>query len=254
MASMQVINNAFNNLNEAFSTIMQHNRQQRAMDIEEQYQKDLLAYRQAIAAQDQANKDREYQRLVEQAKQTQKNWNKNFNYNVEQHKQNRATAERQYLDAQAKEAEIAKQNKFKEMFNIAKVYGADMAEAFARAEAGDPIARNMFMQGIDKYNQNQKSQQLYLGLLNNFNTIKKEQEKQAIAEQKNQNYLLNNILKTEDPVKTYENLLKIKRMMNNENQGNIPLRSPLMTPVQALQAFNNGEITKEQLAEYRKNF
>lgn len=239
MASMQVINNAFNNLNGAFSTIMQHNRQQRAMDIEEQYQKDLLAYRQAIAAQDQANKDREYQRLVEFAKQAQENWNTTRQDKLndqayarelaaKQEAEKKAIAERQHKEQQEQKT----QNEFREMFAIAKDYGADMAETYARGKAGDPIAKNLFMQGIEKHKKNQEAQQLYSRYSNYLNRIKEKQEEQAIAEQKNQNYLLNNILKLEDPVKKYEDYLKIKSMMNNANQGNIHFRPPEMTPEQ----------------------
>lgn len=49
MASMQVLNNAFSNLNNAMAQIMQHNRQNRAMDIEEQYKNDLIKLRQDLA-------------------------------------------------------------------------------------------------------------------------------------------------------------------------------------------------------------
>lgn len=48
MASMQVLNNAFQNLNNAMATIMQNNRQNRAMDIEERYKNDLINLRQDL--------------------------------------------------------------------------------------------------------------------------------------------------------------------------------------------------------------
>lgn len=49
MASMQVLNNAFSNLNNAMAQIMQDKRQNRAIDIEERYKNDLLKLRQDLA-------------------------------------------------------------------------------------------------------------------------------------------------------------------------------------------------------------
>jgi hypothetical protein len=237
MASMQVINNAFNNLNGAFSTIMQHNRQNRAMDIEEQYQKDLLAYRQAIAAQDQANKDRDFKRLVDAQVQAQKNWDTTHQDKLNDQAYARELAAKQEAEKKAEAKRQKIQNDLKEMSEITEKYGAGMAVTYAHAQAGDPIARNLYMQGLDKYNQNQKTQQLYSRYLNDLNTIKKEREKQANAEKKAND---SNKIKPSDIANLVSNGVITPKQGNdilnaNYNLGlnsNSKTRPPLMTPEQ----------------------
>lgn len=234
-ASMQVLNNAFSNFNNAMASIMQNNRQNRAMDIQQQYHNDLLRLRQELADRAQANADRTY------------------NYNAEQQAINRATAEKQYADAQAEKWKLSTQKKFKEMVGIANEYGANMAEAYALGEAGDPVAKNIFMRGVEQHNQKQKIQKRYEGLLANLDATKKEREKQAIAQKKadaaykikpsDVANLVSNGVMTAEEGKAYL----------DANYGGLNTQKT-MTPEQALQAYKDGKISKEQLANIRKQF
>ena len=252
-ASMQVLNNAFSNFNNAMASIMQNNRQNRAMDMQQQYHNDLLRLRQELADRAQANADRTYNYNVSKDAQAQANRDKLFDYKAEQDAQARADAERQQAEQKAREQELATQNDFKEMFGISKVYGADMAEAYARAKAGDPVAKNMFLQGVEQHNQKQEIQKRYAGLLANLDATKKEREKQAIAQKKadaaykikpsDVANLVSNGVMTAEEGKAYL----------DANYGELNTQKT-MTPEQALQAYKDGKISKEQLANIRKQF
>ena len=235
-ASMQVLNNAFSNFNNAMASIMQNNRQNRAMDMQQQYQNDLLRLRQELADRAQANADRTYNYNVSKDAQAQAYRDKLFDYKAEQDAQAQANAERQQAEQKAKEQELATQNDFKEMFGISKVYGADMAEAYARAKAGDPIAKNMFMQGVEQHNQKQEIQKRFAGLLANLDAIKKQQFLAEQAKQKanEQNFsrLVNFASRnpSEDPQKIYNNYENLKALSNGA--GTTAVKPPLMTPEQ----------------------
>ena len=244
-ASMQVLNNAFSNLNNAMATIMQNNRQNRAMDMQQQYQNDLLNYRQLLADRAQANADRTYNYNVSQDAQAQENWEKTHadtqayrnnlqNYREKQDAEAHADAERQRAEQKAREQELATQNDFKEMFGISKVYGAGMAEAYARAKAGDPVAKNIFMQGVEQHSKKQELQKKFAGLLANLDAIKKqqilaEQAKQKANEQ-NFNRLLNFASRNanEDLQKIFNNYEILKALSNGA--GATAVKVPLMTP------------------------
>lgn len=252
-ASMQVLNNAFSNFNNAMASIMQNNRQNRAMDMQQQYQNDLLRLRQELADRAQANADRTYNYNVSKDAQAQAYRDKLFDYKAEQDAQAQANAERQQAEQKAKEQELATQNDFKEMFGIANKYGANMAEAYARAKAGDPIAKNMLMQGVEQYSKKQELQKQYEGLLANLDATKKEREKQAIAQKKAD---AANKIKPSDIASLVSNGVITAEQGNayiNANYGGLNTQNT-MTPEQALQAYKDGKITKEQLANFRKNF
>ena len=108
MASMQVLNNAFSNLNNAMAQIMQDKRLRNQLEYEQLKHKADMAFRQDEALRSQSNADRAYQQALEQ-----------FNYQKEQNELTRKYQEKK--DAQAQANWLADFLEKREQFN--KTFG-----------------------------------------------------------------------------------------------------------------------------------
>ena len=108
MASMQVLNNAFSNLNNAMAQIMQNKRLRNQLEYEQLKHKADMAFRQDEALRSQSNADRAYQQALEQ-----------FNYQKEQNELTRKYQEKK--DAQAQANWLADFLEKREQFN--KTFG-----------------------------------------------------------------------------------------------------------------------------------
>lgn len=130
MASMQVLNNAFANLNHALNSYMANKNANRRMDMYEREQQLNEQFRQAMAAQNQANLDR------------------NFAYQTDKNRR------------------MEELNKIASLMGVASQYGQETANAYQNAAKGDPIATNLLVKGVanatkrkelnDRYNQLEK--------------------------------------------------------------------------------------------------
>lgn len=108
MASMQVLNNAFHNLNNAMATIMQDKRLRNQLEYEQLKHKADMAFRQDEALRSQSNADRAYQQAQEQ-----------FNYQKDENERKRKYQEKK--DAQAQANWLADFLEKREQFN--KTFG-----------------------------------------------------------------------------------------------------------------------------------
>ena len=130
MASMQVLNNAFANLNHALNSYMANKNANRRMDMYEREQQLNEQFRQAMAAQNQANLDR------------------NFAYQTDKNRR------------------MEELNKIASLMGVASQYGQETANAYQNAAKGDPIATNLLIKDVvnatkrkelnDRYNQLEK--------------------------------------------------------------------------------------------------
>ena len=160
MASMQVLNQSFQNLNNALNDYMANKNASRRTDLmdkaqmlEEEWRKRNFDVAQAQRAQAQSNADRQYQYLLDQAQRAQKNWQTQFDYNKQRNDDNTAYSRNiEQRNFDASQAQIARQNKAAKLSAIMNLAnnGATPStlNAYNFAIQGDPIAQNLFIEGV----------------------------------------------------------------------------------------------------------
>ena len=131
-ASWQVLNQGFQNLNNAMATIMRNKEAQRRMDLYEQFGNLDRAFRAQQAAQAQANWEWDYNQKADIAKAAQEQRNIQNNNAI-----------------------------LKDLVSIGDKYGVDVANAYELAQKGDPIAKNMLIAGIGEARKNAQIQREY---------------------------------------------------------------------------------------------
>ena len=154
MATMQVLNQAFNNLNHAMNNYTQNQNMARRTDLmaKEQELEELWRKRNFDAAQAQLGWNNE--RTIRQDAQNQSNLDRQFNFSMGQY-------------TQALEQQKAQENAamLRELSAMAEKFGVNVANAWDRARRGDPIARNMLIAGIEEADKRAKLAKQYDALL-----------------------------------------------------------------------------------------
>lgn len=255
-ASMQVLNQAFANLNNALNSYMANDLSRDKYDTAKTQWQDNFEYNKNKDAQAQSNAERAYAFQQAQANQAQNNWqasfdnnkanaDRTFNYNAQQNALNRNTAAEQTAYNRNRQQQT-------DYLTMAKAVDAAPDEGTAQALAqglnyggADPILARAMVGEMWKEKKKKQTQDQYNNLLKDFNAIRNKREQQAkLAAAK--------IIKPADIATIID-----KGMMTPE-QAQPYLQKYLsgkaMSPEEALDAFKSGEITKEQLAKIRQGF
>ena len=271
MASMQVLNQAFANANAAFNAYMRNKNEQRINDLNEEFGRLDRQYRAEQARQRQSNLDRMYELAINRDKQAQANWQAAFD---------------------AKQADSAAAKRANNMKAIATVLlnakDAPTANALINGLGvgfEDPVEQGTFLN--DYYNNKKLSdfgKQLddYQSFANKLQLARAKQQQQELSERRKYDVEMAKIKQTEEAnalknaipyltgkmqISSNENPYNADNAVNELNMVRAKLNGAyapqmpyaaggenIMTPEQALQAYKDGKITKEQLAELRKNF
>ena len=262
-ASMQVLNDAFRNLNAAFAAYTHNKNIDRRNDLNEEMARLDNAFRKSEAAREQSNLDRIYARNAARDRQEQENW------------------ESGRSDARNRESADQKMRNGKILIDILR---AAPDEGIANAMAtqmgagwSDPIQQGAFFRDWYKtkklrdlkehYDDFLKmSNRLQLAKLNQQHRAFEAQQKFDLEREKLRNSQSENIMKYAVPYMTaamqnattespYDMAKAVEDFNEMKSRLNGTYRQPAqMTPEQALQAYKSGRITKDELAEIRKGF
>lgn len=285
MASMQVLNQAFANANAAFNAYMRNKNEERRSDLAEEFGRLDRQYRAEQALQQQANLDRMYALATARDAQAQANADRSFYANQAAATQAQKNWQKTF-DAKNKTADYThRANKMRMFADILKVApDAGTAETMINQMGvgfDDPVLQGAFLtdwykrKAVDKFatQWEQQVSELNKMKLALAASQQKAQEAQAkLAQQQRENNFKNAMpfitaamgnATTDNPfdvAKAVNDFNTMKALLNAPNAPQVPyaqgvsVEQNAMTPEQALQAYKDGKITKEQLAELRKNF
>lgn len=272
-ASWQVLNQGFQNLNNAMATIMRNKEAQRRMDLYEQFGNLDRAFRAQQAAQAQDNLEiarldrlnaaalaqqnlenhRAYQASKDEL--AQKNWQQTFNAARAAEAQAQDNWEKQF-NASLERMKTQDNNAvFRNLIEIADKFGADVANTYEAAQRGDPIARNMLIAGIGEAKKNAQLQNDYRNLLNHKRALELIEARKAGDGQTTENPQSN----TGNLIKNLSNLNKnldswywtSAGRQEDENKKNLTIYNIAqnINSVDALKEFTQSKILSEQDAQ-----
>ena len=256
---MQVLNQAFANLNNALNSYMSNDLSRDKYNTETAQWREKFGYEKDKDAQAQANAERAYAFQQAQANQAQNNWqasfdnnkanaDRTFNYNAQQNALNRNTAAEQTAYNRNRQQQA-------DYLTMAKAVDAAPDEGTAQALAqgfnyggADPILARAMVGEMWKEKKKKQTQDQYNNLLKTFDKIKTQK---AQAE-------------TNKTVKPADIATLVDKGIITPQQGEAYMNSRYgmgggansssMSPQEALQAYKSGKITKEQLAKIRQGF
>lgn len=279
MATMQVLNDAFRTANQAFDAYTRNKNDERRMELTNEMAKLDREYRAQQAAQAQANLDRAFQQGVNLANQAQANADRNYARDVEKDAWLRENAAKIFDYRAQQDAQAENRANLNATMNILKS-APDAATANAWINefgAGwkDPMLQRAFVADYYKQKKLQDLNAQYDGYLKYISQIDAARQRAELAQEKQNAIANNNALKLavpfvqaslqnktnptpEDMAQAVDEFNALRALLSG-NSNITPanyegLRVPIMTPEQALQAYKEGRMSKEQLADFRKNF